>query len=75
MNSLPRYVSNALFSLFKWPSTVLYARRNFITVSHGSREGIPPVEATARELRSCSNEMNWYKVSKLSVDFAKFGAS
>ena len=32
----------------KWLSTVLYARRNFITVSHGSREGIPPVEATAR---------------------------
>jgi hypothetical protein len=35
-------------SLYKWLSTVLYARRNFITVSHGSREGIPPVEATAR---------------------------
>ena len=48
MNSLPRYLTNALFSLFKWLSTVLYARRNFITVSHGSREGIPPVEATAR---------------------------
>ena len=48
MNSLRRYVTNALFLLFKWLSTVLYTRRNFITVSHGSREGIPPVEATAR---------------------------
>ena len=48
MNSLPRYLTNALFSLFKWLSTVLYARRNFITVSHGSRERIPPVEAIAR---------------------------
>ena len=60
MNSLPRYLTNALFSLFKWLSTVLYARRNFIAVSHGAMglvRGFHPSKLQPGELRSCSRKM------------------